>query len=369
MKTNIFEKLINSLKSNTFLAISSGMLLMSCGVYTGGYSETDGVYYDPNTDTLPIAVVDDYGNQVGGYYDYQDNSPRIIQRGMQNQEIHNNRFRNDNWNNNAISSDWGNYAGSETNYNMWGSSWGMGMMSPWGWGMGYSPWGMGGFGMNYGWGMGMHFGLGMNFGWYSPWRMGMMSPWGMSYSPWGWGSSIYGMGMMSPWGWGMNHFYNPYGMYGGWGMGTPIYGHHYRTQIRRSGADGVYNNLLNTRPYVGQPNANARVGNAYRGPGVITNTPNSYPYQNQRMNNTNTQRIGNYPTYGRQPMQQGQAPIRQPQPRYESRGYENRSFQNRSYDGGFRSGGFNSGGGNNSSGMGGGMRTGGGGMRTGGGRF
>jgi hypothetical protein len=39
----------------------------------GGYSETDGVYYDPNKDTLPEGVIiNDGGNRVGEYYDYYE---------------------------------------------------------------------------------------------------------------------------------------------------------------------------------------------------------------------------------------------------------------------------------------------------------
>ena len=51
MKKNIHPNLWGLLKSKAVLGVSAGMLMVSCGAYTGGYSETDGVYYDPNTDT------------------------------------------------------------------------------------------------------------------------------------------------------------------------------------------------------------------------------------------------------------------------------------------------------------------------------
>ena len=55
MKRNIHKNLLGMLKSKGILAISGGLLLVSCGAQMGGYSETDGVYYDPNKDTLPEA--------------------------------------------------------------------------------------------------------------------------------------------------------------------------------------------------------------------------------------------------------------------------------------------------------------------------
>lgn len=338
MKANIQKKLLRTLKSKMFLAFSGSMLLVSCGVYTGGYSETDGVYYDPNTDTLPVGVVtNDYGNRVGEYYDYQEQSAGIIQRSQQNEKEYNNRYYNENWSNaDNTSSDWGTYSGSETRYNTWGYGY-----YPYGYGLGfYSPYRMwGGFGMGYG--------LSLGFGWGSPWGWGY-DPF-YSFSPWGWGyGSMYGWGY-NPWGW--NRFYNPYyGYYGGYY--SPYYGGGYynynRVPMRKSGADGSYLNSGNSgrMPSTSRTpsNAGARVGNnTYRTPGFRTES--SQP-----------NRTGSYNSSTQRQYQQ---------PRMESRSYDNRSFQNNSYNsGGFRSGGSSGFGGGSVGG--GGMRS--GGMRTGGGR-
>lgn len=341
MKINIHKKLISVLKSKTLLALSGGLILMSCGAYIGGYTETDGIYYDPNSDTLPVILTDSYGNQVGNYYDYQNTNNGIIRRGLQNQQLQSNRYRNDNWNSNATSSDWGVYTGTETNYNVWSSPWDMGL--------GFSPWGWGIFGMNYGfgWGMGMQYGLGMSFGWDSPWSMGYYDPF-MRYSPWNRGG-MYGMGI-SPWSWGMNRFYNPYGMYGGWGMGVPIYGNKvYTTPYARSGAVGGFRSASPAM------RNNIAIGGTYNSG---FRTPSSgYEYNN---------------TYGRnQQSSRGQAfrPNTAPRPNYESRDYQmqNRSFNNSNNVGTFRSGssgGFRSGA-SSSGGFRGGMDSSGG-TRTGG---
>ena len=70
MKKITFKNLVNLLKSNGLLAVAGGLLLMSCGSQMG-YTETDGVYYDPSRDTLPEGTVMNSGNRVGEYYDYQ----------------------------------------------------------------------------------------------------------------------------------------------------------------------------------------------------------------------------------------------------------------------------------------------------------
>ncbi len=112
MKKNIHKNLFGLLKSRVVLAVSGGLILASCGVYTGGYSETDGVYYDPNTDTLPEGMVmEQGGNKVGEYYDYQD-STSVLQKSQNNQMAKKNRYKNENWSNEGESSDWGTYAGN-----------------------------------------------------------------------------------------------------------------------------------------------------------------------------------------------------------------------------------------------------------------
>ena len=67
MKKFTHKNLLGLLKSKAVLAISSSLILTSCVIQTGGYSETDGVYYDPNRDTLPEGTVMNSGNRVGEY--------------------------------------------------------------------------------------------------------------------------------------------------------------------------------------------------------------------------------------------------------------------------------------------------------------
>ena len=112
MKKITFKNLVNLLKSNGLLAVAGGLLLMSCGSQMG-YTETDGVYYDPSRDTLPEGTVMNSGNRVGEYYDYQatDSTNKYL----------NTDNRNENWRDNSTS-DWGNYNGTDTYYN--DSSWG-----------------------------------------------------------------------------------------------------------------------------------------------------------------------------------------------------------------------------------------------------
>ena len=71
MKNFNNKSLFNLIKSKGLLLIAGSSLLTSCIVYTGGYSETDGVYYDPNKDTLPAGTYGgNFGNQVDDYYNY-----------------------------------------------------------------------------------------------------------------------------------------------------------------------------------------------------------------------------------------------------------------------------------------------------------
>ena len=207
MKRNIHKNLLGMLKSKGVLAIAGGLLLVSCGAQMGGYSETDGVYYDPNKDTLPEGVIiNDGGNRVGEYYDYNEGSNII-----QNAEANSKEGKYDSWNdynwntnNNATDSDWGNFAGSQTNY--YDNSWGWGY--PWGWGGWYSPY----WGMNGGWG----WNFGLSWGWGSSWGWNGWNSWGYPY----WGG-----------------YYNPYwgGYYGSpyWGWSGGYWGNYYAVPYKR----------------------------------------------------------------------------------------------------------------------------------------
>ena len=332
MKKNIHKKIFEMLKSKGILAVSTALLMVSCGIQTGAYSETDGVYYDPNRDTLPAGSnMYSGGNQVGNYYNYQDSDYVPTQ-----QEIVYDRYKD--WNGQTSSqetqySDWGTYAGSEVNY--YDSGW-------------YNPYGMY---SGFGWGIG--FGFGSPWGWYG------------GYNPyWGYGGWGY------PWGWyggfGSWYGYNPY-WYGGYGYGYPHWGNGYYGNYY--GNHNSYNppRLLNTR--------SGSVGNFGRnssrsGSGFRSNSPyinNNGGFRNGSTNN-NTYNQGNTGT-GRYRT----AP--QPQPRYNTndgnRNYTPNTSQPSRNDnnGGFRSSGSgNTGGGFRSGSSGGGFNSGNsGGTRSGGG--
>lgn len=114
MRKNIQIKKGLRLAFSSLFLLSASLLVTSCMVQSGPYSETDGVYYDPNTDTLPQGYVNNEGNQVGEYYNYQDQT--TIEKSYENQKLKQNRY--DAWTNNT-DSDWGTYAGSETNYDLY----------------------------------------------------------------------------------------------------------------------------------------------------------------------------------------------------------------------------------------------------------
>jgi len=348
MKRNIHKNLLGMLKSKGILAVSSGLLLMSCGAQVGGYSETDGVYYDPNKDTLPEGVIinGDQGNRVGEYYDYYPES-NIVENSQINSSEYDHRY--DSWSNtnngNATDSDWGNFAGNETNIydNSWG--WGMGFGSPWGWYGGYSPYWGSGWGMSFGWG-----------------------------SSWGWGgySPYWGMGWNSPY-WGYNPYWGYGGGYGGWYGGAGYWGgNYYRPVYRRSGANGggFTNNTIGINKYNGNGSGfrNGNNGSGMRngaGQGGFRNNNGGFRqgttsggFRQGTMNGGFRNQSGNRPNY------------QQTRPNYNNTrpNYNQQQSQPRSYDnGGFRSGGFNSGSSGGGGFRSGGSSGGGGGMRSGGG--
>ena len=308
MKRNIHTNVLKFLSSKGILAVSSAMLLVSCTIQTGGYSETDGVYYDPSRDTLPEGViVGSTGNQVGEYYDYSNTQ---IPTSDQNEIVYN-RYKNYGANSNQIeypNSDWGVYTGAVTNYYDWGYG---------GWG---SP-----YGYYSGWGWNMGFGFGYGFG-YSNWGWGM-NPY------WGWNNPWYGgyYGGYHPY-----HMYNPYYFGGYYPYGYGYYGNSFgynNYNFRRSGAVGggfrpTNNGRLNTNNAGIRPNSG----------GIRPNQNGSFPTQN------NGGRIRN---------QQNTNPNIQ-----NTRPSNNDGFRSGGNSGGFRSGG-NSGGFNS----GGSTRSGGGGFR------
>ena len=165
MKNSTYKNLSEILRTKGVLGVAAGLLLVSCGSQMGGYTETDGVYYDPNKDVIPEGIVMPEPNQVDEVYAYESDSASIIEQNQQNQAAQKNKYQT--WN--GTESDWGTYAGTEqniyyNNYNTWG-------WNPYGY---YSPY--------YGWGNGWNIGIG--FGWNNwGWNNWGWNPyWGMGYS-------------------------------------------------------------------------------------------------------------------------------------------------------------------------------------------
>ena len=307
MKIITYKKSIGLLKSNAVLAVLGGLLLSSCGATMGGYSETDGVYYDPNSDTIPVGVVMNSGNQVGEYYDYQQ---------MDDQNIYlNSENRNQSWQE-SQNSDWGDFTGTETYYN-----------DSWGYPYGYSS----GFGYGLSFGFGSSWGYG---GYYNPWGF-MYNPFGGYYSPYsGYYNQFYGYNPYygySPYG------YNPYGYYSPYGYGYGYGGHNsYNAPAfnsKRSGADGS-----GFRPNTSAVRSSNNQNSGFRNGSTRNNTPqNSIPRYNTQQNNSQpryrTSPQSNGPTY-----RQSTTPRQNTTPRQSTPNYNQQSRSN-SNDNGFRSGG------------------------------
>lgn len=316
MEKFTYKKWYGLLKTKGILAGISGLLLVSC-VPMGGYTETDGVYYDPNRDTLPEGQMTNNGNRVGDYYDYQATE-------FDNQYL-NSDNRNQNWNDNQ-ESDWGAFTGTDTYYtnNSWGSPFGF-----------YS-----GFG----------FGMGMGFGWGSPWGFGgMYNSWGYGYNPWYGHYSPY-FGYYNPYMYG--GYYGAYNPYGNVGYGSGFNSYNGGFNYKRSGSDGAFRNSVRT--------SNNGFRNSNTNNSGFRNTNN-----NSRINSQNNSRFN-------QSGNRNQSGIRTNSnsfPRQNTTRQNTPTYQqpNRNDGGGFRSGGSN--GGFRSGGFGGGSSSSGGTRSSGGGGF
>ena len=312
MKNSTYKNLSEILRTKVVLGVAAGLLLVSCGSQMGGYTETDGVYYDPNKDVIPEGIVMPEPNQVDEVYAYESDSASIIEQNQQNQAAQKNKYQT--WN--GTESDWGTYAGTEqniyyNNYNTWG-------WNPYGY---YSPY--------YGWGNGWNIGIG--FGWNN-WG------WNPYWDPYfGYG----GYGYYNPW----YGYYSPY--YGGYYGYNPYYygGYYYpRNNYKRSGADAItrgngFQNS-NNRSFNNRMNTNNSNNSGFR----TTPPRNTNPNMTQPPQNSNPSRFRSVP---RQEPRQYEAPRQEPR-RNDWGGSSNSG-------GGFRSGGSSSG----SSSSGGGFRSGG----------
>lgn len=325
MKRNISESFFGKLKSNMILAVSGGMLLVSCGAQMGGYSETDGVYYDPGRDTLPQGTVMERGNRVGEDYNYQDSAY------VDNDDryLRDRKYRDwDRTKRHTSDSDWGTYAGTDVTYNSWYSPYVYNFYPSFGWNS-Y-------FGMGYGYGMG--YGL----GYYSP-LYSMYDPF--------WNYSMFGYSPYFSYGYGGYYGYSPYYGYGGYY--DPYYSGYYGAPMRyrRSASSPGFRSDSNTRRMASQPEYRSSSQPTFRSENSSASSQRStYPQQN-----------------GERRVFRNSAPQETERVYQERPVYRENNTYNRSNDG-FRTGGFGSGSTSSSSsgGFGGGSGRSSGGFRTGG---
>lgn len=338
MKNSTYKNLFGILKFKTILAVSGSLLLVSCGSQMGGYTETDGVYYDPNKDVISEGIVMPETNTVDEVYTYDNDSINIIEQNKQNQQAKRNKYNN--WNN-IPESDWGNYAGTENNYY-------------------YNDWGYPYYGMYpsyYGWGS--RWSIGFSFG--SPWNY-------YGYNPYYWDSYWGGFypnyyGYYNPW----YNYYSPYygGYYGGYyGYNPYNYRDYYSPRYynyKRSGADSIdrsngfqnsgSNRGFNRMAPNSQNNQNEPRGNdGFRRSGFGNQNPNNVtPQQPQQPSNRGFRRTSDY-TPSQQPSYNA------PKNENQRSGSDNGGFRS---SGGFGGGSSSSGSSSRSSSSGGGFRSGG----------
>ena len=195
MKDYTYKNLFSSLLTKGGMAILSSLALISCGIQSG-YTETDGIYYDPKSDKIEQRIAWQNTRYEDDYYRHEES---IIGQSQKNQKQQNEKYNNKNWGNNQkikTSSDWGVYTGTQNNYyydsySVWGSPYSF-----------YSPYYFGYYNSYFG---NYYSGWNLCFSWGNPWAY---------YNSYYWNANPYWgySGYYSPWYY--NPFYSPY--YGGY---------------------------------------------------------------------------------------------------------------------------------------------------------
>ena len=195
MKDYTYKNLFSSLLTKGGMAILSSLALISCGIQSG-YTETDGIYYDPKSDKIEQRIAWQNTRYEDDYYRHEES---IIGQSQKNQKQQNEKYNNKNWGNNQkikTSSDWGVYTGTQNNYyydsySVWGSPYSF-----------YSPYYFGYYNSYFGT---YYSGWNLGFSWGNPWAY---------YNSYYWNANPYWgySGYYSPWYY--NPFYSPY--YGGY---------------------------------------------------------------------------------------------------------------------------------------------------------
>lgn len=269
MRKNIHKISLHKVSSKLLMGIFGGFLLVSCGTQVGGYSEKDGVYYDPDKDVLPenVVVNDETENEVGEYYDYEKSGDLIRKsnENVQQKERRYSRWGRNEERSSSSSSDWGDYDGTEVTYNdTWNMNYGFGFYNPyWGSSFGFWDWGT-----PWSW-RGYAYRPYYNYAYYGGWGTFGFDPYWGYYSP-------YAYGYYAPYSYG-GGYYSPY--YGGGYYAPARY-----VKYRRSGANGRYSNGT-TGKYQSQ-NSRYRNNSGFR-----TNKTRTYR-RNSSVRRTNTRNSG-----------------------------------------------------------------------------
>lgn len=219
MKNLIYKNYLAPYLSKGVMAILGGITLISCGAMMDGYTETDGIYYDPNTDKIEQKIAWQEPQQ-----EVYNHETGIIGQSQKVQKQQNERYNNKNWGNNQqiSTSDWGTYTGTYDTYqyDTWGYPYYNSFYSPYYFGS-YNSY----FGNYFSWSMSYNWGYPWGYSYYSPYHYGYYNYWGGMYNPW------YG-------------YYSPYyrGYYGYRGYRQPYYYNNYptyrnRVTYRRSGVN------------------------------------------------------------------------------------------------------------------------------------
>ena len=195
MKDYTYKNLFSSLLTKGGMAILSSLALISCGIQSG-YTETDGIYYDPKSDKIEQRIAWQNTRYEDDYYRHVES---IIGQSQKNQKQQNEKYNNKNWGNNQkikTSSDWGVYTGTQNNYyydsySVWGNPYNF-----------HSPYYFGYYNSYFG---NYYSGWNLGFSWGNPWAY---------YNSYYWNANPYWgySGYYSPWYY--NPFYSPY--YGGY---------------------------------------------------------------------------------------------------------------------------------------------------------
>ncbi|MDL1913248.1 MAG: hypothetical protein FDW93_01800 [Bergeyella sp.] len=247
-----------------FLVIVLLVTFVSCVAYpSDGYSETDGVYYDPSTDTLPLGY-GSYESGVGDYYQYGQNGngnvyPGIIEKNKMNTEERKRRFSGIyRSKNSSLATNWGRYAGNDVYYTSYGYGWG--------WGMGPFWWSHDPF--YYGWGYNPYWIFGLSWGWDYPWYSGFYYPYGYG----GYYGSHYGRG------YGHNYLYSRVGRLNGYNTPNP---HSPNGYINRN--QNSYNGGFGSGKRNEESRYDSRYNNNYRGGMKIPDSQRYYGADGESM--------------------------------------------------------------------------------------